>query len=279
LTALLDQERFGQERGHEVPGDELAGAVDEEHPIGVAIPRDPDVRLLLLHPFDDVAAVLLDQGIGFVVGEGAVDLHAQAGGAARQVLEQPRRDHPGDAAAGIEHDVEGLDDRRIDETQHLPDVVVQHLLLRQAARLVGFRRQPAGGDHVADVADAGVAAERERLAPHHLDAVVFLRVVRRGDLGAAVEAVARHRVIHHVGAHHPVVDDVGALGAGALDEGRRHRGGRHPHVARHRNPLRVEIRHEPPADLPGRLFVDLGRVEPADVVRLEDRRIDAHSLL
>ena len=47
--------------------------------------------------------------------------------------------------------------------------------------------------------------------PHHLDAVVFLRVVRRRDLRAAVVPVARDGEIQHVGPHHPVVDDVGAL--------------------------------------------------------------------
>ena len=139
-------------------------------------------------------------------------------------------------------------------------------------------RRP-GGDHVADVVDAGVAAQRERLPPDHLDAVVLLRIVRRGDLRAAVVAVARDGVVEHVGAHHAVVDDVGALGAGALDERRRHRGRRQPHVARHRDPLRLQIADEAAADLPRRLFVHFGRIQPADVVGLEDGRVDAHSLL
>ena len=60
-AGILDQERFGQQRRHEVAGDELAGAVDEEHAVGVAVPRDADVGLLRNHPLDDVAAVLFDQ--------------------------------------------------------------------------------------------------------------------------------------------------------------------------------------------------------------------------
>ena len=48
---------------------------------------------------------------------------------------------------------------------HVLDVVVEDVA-RASSRAArrGRRRQRAGDDHVADVADAGVAAERERLA-------------------------------------------------------------------------------------------------------------------
>jgi hypothetical protein len=45
------------------------------------------------------------------------------------------------------------------------------------------------------------------------------------------------------------------------------------------DPRRAEVRHEGPADQARRLFVDLRRVQPADVVGLEDRWVDAHSRL
>ena len=60
----------------------------------------------------DVAAVLLDQRIGLVVRERAVHLEAEPRGPAGQPIEQQRRDQAGDAAAGVEHDVERLDHRR-----------------------------------------------------------------------------------------------------------------------------------------------------------------------
>ena len=74
---MLDQERLGEERRDEVAGDELAGAVEEEDAIGVAVPRDADVRLLGDDALGDVAAVFLDQRVGFVVREGPVDLETQ----------------------------------------------------------------------------------------------------------------------------------------------------------------------------------------------------------
>ena len=66
----------------------------------------------------------------------------------------------------------------------------------------------------------GVTAERKGALANHLDAVVLLRVVRGGDLRAAVQRIRDDREVEHVGAEHAVVDDIGALFAGALDERR-----------------------------------------------------------
>ena len=67
------------------------------------------------HPLGDVAPVLLDERVGFVVRKAAVDLEAQPRRPAGKPLEQLRRDEAAHAAAGVEHDVERLDDRRVDE--------------------------------------------------------------------------------------------------------------------------------------------------------------------
>ena len=103
------QERLGEQRRHEVAGDELAGAVDEEAAVGVAVPGDADVGLLRDDALDDVAAVLFDERVGLVVRERAVDLEAQRRRPAGQPIEEQRRDQAGHAAAGVEHDVERLD--------------------------------------------------------------------------------------------------------------------------------------------------------------------------
>ena len=106
----LQQESLGEQRGDEVARYELAGAVDEETAIGVAIPCDADVRLFGDDALDDVAAVFFDQRVGLVVREPAVDLEAQTRRPARELVEQFRRDQPGHPAAGIEDDVERPDD-------------------------------------------------------------------------------------------------------------------------------------------------------------------------
>ena len=179
---------------------------------------------------------------------------------------------PGHAAAGVEHDVERLEDRQIDERQDVLDVVVDDVLRRDACPACrGRRRQLAGGDHVADVADArtrrdsGNASCRTILMP-----LYSFGIVRGGDLDAAVVPVPRDGEIEHVGAHHAVVDDVGPLAGRALDERRRHRRRREPHVARHGDALRAEVGDEAAADQARRLLVDLLGIESADVVGLED---------
>ena len=191
---------------------------------------------------------------------------------AGQPLEELRRHQAGHAAAGVEHDVERLDDRRVDERHHLLDVVGE--ACRGCVTRASASRPAAAAGRSAIMSRMspmpGVAAERQRLGAHHLDAVVLLRIVRRGDLRAALEAVVDDREVEHVGAEHAVVDDVGALLARAVDEGRGERRRRDAHVARHADPRRAQIRDEAAADLPRDVFVDLAGIEPADVVGLED---------
>ena len=92
-------------------------------------------------------------------------------------------------------------------------------------------------------------------------------------------AVAGDGEVHHVRAGHSVVHDVGALHPRAFNERRRYRRRGQPHVTRDRDALRLEIGHEAAADQASGVFIDLARVQTADVVRLEDCRIDGHSLL
>ena len=70
---------------------------------------------------------------------------------------------------------------------------------------------------VADVQQARVAADGQRAAADDLHARVLLRVVRGGDLDAAVEAVLADGEIEHLGADEPDVDDVCAGVGSALD--------------------------------------------------------------
>jgi hypothetical protein len=79
-------------------------------------------------------------------------------------------------------------------------------------------------------------------------------------------------------AQRPVIDDVCALRARALDEGRRDRRRRQPHVSRHTNAARLEIGHEAPPDLAGRVLVDFARVQAPYVICLENVWRDLHVL-
>src|SRR5437867_4339053 len=112
---MLQEERFRKQRRDEVAGDELTAPVDEEAPVGVAVPGDADVRLLADHFLRDVAPVLLDERIGLVIRKRAVDVEAQLRRFAGKLVEEQRRDEPRHPAAGVEYDTERLDDAGIDE--------------------------------------------------------------------------------------------------------------------------------------------------------------------
>ncbi len=81
---------------------------------------------------------------------------------------------------------------------------------------------------------------------------------------------AGDREVEHVGRDHAVVDDVGALRGRAVDERRRDRRGREPHVAADGDALGLQVGDERGADGAGRLFVHLIGIGAANVVGLED---------
>ena len=105
----LLEDRRGQQRGEEVAVHELAGAVDEEAAVGVAVPRDPEVGALLAHLAHDELAVLGQQRVRLVVGELAVRHPVGLDQLERQ-LSQDRADHrPGHAVAAVDDDLQRLD--------------------------------------------------------------------------------------------------------------------------------------------------------------------------
>src|SRR5438309_1535030 len=100
---MLQQKGLREKGGDEISRDEVAGAIDKKAPIGVAVPRDPDVGLLGNDALHDVAAVFLDERIRFVVRKTTVDLETQPGCPAGKALEQLGRDQSTHAGAGIEN--------------------------------------------------------------------------------------------------------------------------------------------------------------------------------
>ena len=202
------------------------------------------------HLGDDVAAVLFDERIGLVVGEGAVHLEAQPRRPARQAIEQMRRDQR--RRCRCRRRARTLNGWIIAGSMNPITCSTYGAMMSPPSHRAARgrrRRQRAAEHHLLHLADARLAAEREGLAPHQLAAVVLLRVVRRGDLRAAVEAGARHGVVHHVGAGQAVVDHLQALRGRAVDERRRQRRRRQPHVARDGDPPRPEERAEGAAEL------------------------------
>ena len=103
---LLAQDRLRKQRGQEVAGHELAGVVDEEAAVAVAVPGDTEIGACLADLVDDEAAVLLEQRVRLVVGELAVRLPVGRHLLDRKRVEQ-RSDHrSGHAVAAVEDDLQ-----------------------------------------------------------------------------------------------------------------------------------------------------------------------------
>ena len=243
---MLQEKRFGQQRRDEVAADELAGAVDEEAAIGVAVPGDADVGLLGDDALDDVAAVFLDERVGLVIGKPAVDLEAEARRLAGEAIEELRRDEPAHAAAGVEHDVEGPDDAGIDERHHVRHVGVEHVVGRHAAPVAagGGRRSCAIMSRISEMPSSPLSGNASWRT-------IFMPLYCLGLCDAVIWTppswpIARDREVQHVGRNHAVVDDVGALRRGAVDERRRERRRRQAHVAADRDALGLADRRRTP---------------------------------
>ena len=132
---------------------------------------------------------------------------------------------------------------------------------------------------VADLEQARLAADRQRAAPDDLHPRVLLRVVRGGDEDAAVEPELADGEVDHLGADQPEVEDVGAGVGGAVDQRGRHRRRGDAHVAPDRDPPRLELLDVGAADRVRALLVELAGVDAADVVRLEDLRVEHGPML
>ena len=109
LAGALAQQRLGEQRGEEVAVDERAGVVDEEAAVGVAVPGDAEVGLLLDDLAHDELAVLGQQRVGLVVGELAVGRPVGGDEVEAEPLEQ-RADHrAGHPVAAVDDDAQRLD--------------------------------------------------------------------------------------------------------------------------------------------------------------------------
>ncbi len=274
-AGLFLQDELGEQRGHEVAGDELAGVVDEEAAVGVAVEGHAEVGVLLDRHAHDELAVLGQERVRLVVREGAVGLEVAAHDLdLGQPLQHRREHHAGHAVRRVGHDRERLDRARVDEREHALDELLPDVVRLRPVPGSDPGACPKGQRAVADVEQARLAADRQRPAADDLHARVVLRVVRGGDGDAAVEPELADREIDHLGADEPELEHVGACLGRAADDGLGHRRRRDAHVVPDGDPLRLEHLDEGAADRVGTLLVELRGVDPAHVVGLENLRVE-----
>ena len=114
-AGLLGEDALREQRCEEVAVDELAGLVDEEAAVGVAVPGDAEVGALGADAVDDELAVLGQQRVRLVVGEVAVRLPVGRDEVEIQAVEQ-RADHrPRHPVAAVDDDLQRANLIRLDQ--------------------------------------------------------------------------------------------------------------------------------------------------------------------
>src|SRR5262249_40153926 len=103
--------------------------------------------------------------------------------------------------------------------------------------------------------------------------------VRGGDGDASVEAELGDRVIEHLGSDEPELYDLDAAVCEAVHDRRADRRRRYAHVPPDRDGTRLELLRVPPCDAVRAFLVQLRRIDPANVVGLEDGRIEHPGML
>ena len=262
------EHRLGHDRGRRRPTHGFAAVVDQEHAVGVAVERQPDVGAGLEHALAQRLEVLGLDRVGGMVRERAVELAEEHLEVEREPGEDPGHHEPTHAVRGVGHDLQGPERGDVDERADVGGELGEEILLPHLTALLGPLEEPRR-DRVLDLGEPGGLADGRGAGPAELDAVVLRRVVAGGEhRGRRVERSRGE--VDEVGRREADVDHVGAGERGPLDEGAAQRDGRRPHVvADHDRRARGEP-DERVADALGDGFVDLVRVDAANVIGLED---------
>ncbi len=104
-----------QQRREEVARHELAGVVDEEAAVGVAVEGDAQVGLVLADLADDELAVLRQERVGLVVGEAAVGVQEVGDGVDVEALEDRGQIDARHPVGRVEDHPQAADRVRVDE--------------------------------------------------------------------------------------------------------------------------------------------------------------------
>ena len=171
-----------------------APSSSREHPVGVAVEGEPEVRPALKDGRAKIGLVLRLDGVGRMVREGAVQVHVQRDERGRQPFEQ-RRDHqPGHPVGRVGRHGQRRERRQVGKRQQ----VIEEFLSQ-----IGVRNRPGGSggrlgrvQSVREVANLGqprLLADRRGAGPAQLEPVVLGRVVARREHGARAARGGRTR--------------------------------------------------------------------------------------
>ncbi|KAG0940006.1 hypothetical protein G6F31_015220 [Rhizopus arrhizus] len=266
---LAREQRGGQQADQVVALDEVAIGVEEEAAVEVAIPGDAEVGTVFAYRVAGGRAVFRQQRGGNAVGEAAVGLMLDADEFEGQVRGQCVDHQAGTTVASVGDDLQRLQAGDIDVAEQVLDVGRFVGILADRAVTVAQRR--VGGREVADVEQAGIAADRLGLFAHQLHAVVIHRIVAGSNHDAAGSLAVERLEVHFLGAAQADVDDIAATCGEPFDRGLQQLRAAQADVMADDDRSRPQQCRRACADALGQVGVEFIRNPTTDVIGLETR--------
>src|SRR5215204_6248894 len=205
---LFLQHVLRYEGGRQVTRDGRTFLVDNEAAVGVAIEGYPEVGTLCDHALLEFPDVLGFDRVGWMVGEGAVELEVHRYVLEREVLED-RWDHLAcHAVSRVDHDLQPPQALRLDKAQAMFRIVYGDVGLLHGTRVFRGVGEIPGDDEVADLAEPRVSREGDGFLPTELEAVVIFGVVRGCYHGPAGLLEVPYGEVQRIGRDQSKVEDV-----------------------------------------------------------------------
>src|SRR5215213_7326613 len=272
---LFLQHVLRYEGGRQVTRDGRTFLVDNEAAVGVAIEGYPEVGTLCDHALLEFPDVLGFDRVGWMVGEGAVELEVHRYVLEREVLED-RWDHLAcHAVSRVDHDLQPPQALRLYKAQTMFRIVYGDVgLLHGTGVFRGVGELP-GDDEVTDLAEPRVSREGDGFLPAELETVVVFGVVGGRYHGPSGLLEVSYGEVERICRDQPKVEDVCSRLGNPLYKCLLQRLTRDAHVAGHDDPgaREVQVLYKGTADVFCHVLVQVLRINATDVVGLEYRLV------
>ncbi len=186
--ALAPREQvFGEHHQQLVAPDDPAFAVDRTDTVAVPVESHPEIERLLGDQIAQIGEVLLDSGIGVMIGKFAIDIGKQQVMFARKTRGELFERGTGRAVPRVPTDLEAGKRGGIDPVkrfQHPIDIGIDDIAVLDRSRAVDPFARTAPAAELLDV-----RPEKRPPLKHHLEAVVIGGVVAAGYLDAAIHVL------------------------------------------------------------------------------------------
>src|SRR5215208_1817006 len=202
---LLLEHVLRYEGGRQVARDGRAVLVDNEAPIGVTVEGYPEISPLCDHVLLELSDVLGFDRVRWMVGEGAVELEVHRYVLEREVLEDGWDHLASHAVAGVDHDLQWPQARRLYKAQAMFRIVYGDVRLLNGTRVFRGAGEIPWDDEVTDLGEPGVPREGDGFLPAEFEAVVVFGVVRGRYHGPAWLLEVSYGEVERIGRDQPKV--------------------------------------------------------------------------